>query len=146
MSIKRTVVMYILTLKHLTSTIDSYLSSTMQRQSSDSFSQHPVRPREHPPLHFTSAPPSGYLRLFKRKMTCPSQTCHCLTGGDFIAAGLQCVVMAGRGREGALVSWHIFHSSRGGHRERTVGGVERDWWACGFLLPLTMIEAVVISF
>ncbi|KAI3372499.1 hypothetical protein L3Q82_022978, partial [Scortum barcoo] len=74
-----------------------FIANTRQR--SDRFSRHPIHPREHPPLHFTSAPLSGYLRLFKRKMTCPSQTCHCLTGGDFIAAGPQYVVMAGRGRE-----------------------------------------------
>lgn len=94
--------------------------------------------------HFTSTPPSGYLHLLKREMTCPSQTCHCLTGGDFVAADLGFVVMAGGGRELLLAGIFSTAPMEATERGQRVG-VERDWLACGFLLPLAMIEAVVIS-
>ena len=128
MSIKRTVVTKLLTIKHLTTTIDSIC----QRQRSDGFSQHPFHPREHLPLHFTGTPPSGYLRLFKREMTCPSQTCHCLTGGD--CSGGSTVCCDGRGgeggREGALVSRHIFRAPM----EATERGQREGWREIGGLV------------
>lgn len=115
----------ILTLKHLTATIGS-ISQTQSRGRGPT--QHPLRLREYPLPHCSGLPLSGYLLPFKRKMTRPSQTCHCNTGGDFVAANLQDVMMAG-GRGGSLLagtsSTPPMEATRSGQwvKWREIGGV-----------------------
>lgn len=115
-SVKRTVVMCILTLKHVTATID-YLSSTRQR--------HTVSPGN---LSFPTNTHHSTLPARLRVVTCASSSEKWLALLKPATASQEVTlqrrsysVLCWQGEE-ALVSRRAFHSSRGGRREGTAGG------------------------
>lgn len=122
-------------------------SGASQRQTV--FSLQRFLPRERPPLHFTSTPPSGYLRLFTRKNDLPFSHLP-LPHGRWLCRGASTASCDGGGGRKLLLAGIPFtphmESSEGGQQvggKRSVG-----LWVVFFFIffffpfPLTMIEAV----
>lgn len=111
-----------------------HLSGASQRQTV--FSLQHFLPRERPPLHFTSTPPSGYLRLFTRKNDLPFSLLP-LPHRRWLCRGASTACCDGGGRDGGgrkiLLADIPFtppmEASEGGQQ---VGGREIGWLVFSF--------------